>query len=76
MLAFGSLGPWEIIIVLLVVLLVFGRRLPEVARSLGKGIFEFRKGLKEGEEDLKQDRTEGTNSGGVHNRGEGAEPRT
>jgi len=52
MLAFASFGPWEIAIVLLVVLLLFGRRLPEVARSLGKGIFEFRKGLKEGEEEL------------------------
>ncbi len=43
--AFLSLGPVEIVVILLVALLVFGRRLPEVARSLGQGLTEFRKGL-------------------------------
>ena len=46
-LAFISMpGPWEIIIILVVALLLFGRRLPEVGRSLGKGIVEFKKGLR------------------------------
>jgi sec-independent protein translocase protein TatA len=36
----------EIIVILFVGLLLFGRRLPEVGRSLGQGIVEFKKGLK------------------------------
>jgi sec-independent protein translocase protein TatA len=39
-------GPWQFIIVLLVVLLLFGNRLPSVMRSLGEGITEFKKGMK------------------------------
>jgi len=51
-------GGWEWIIVVLVVLLLFGgRKLPELARSVGKSIVEFKAGMKgkseleEGEED-------------------------
>ncbi len=40
-------GPLEITLVVLASLLLFGRRLPEIARSLGKGITEFRKGVKD-----------------------------
>lgn len=42
----GLPGGWEIWIILLVVLILFGSRLPGVARSLGQGINEFKKGLK------------------------------
>lgn len=46
----GAPGPWEILLVLFVVLLLFGsRKLPELARSLGKSLSEFRKGREEGE---------------------------
>jgi sec-independent protein translocase protein TatA len=39
----GSIGGWEIILIFLVVLLVFGaKRIPEIARGLGKGIREFK----------------------------------
>jgi sec-independent protein translocase protein TatA len=39
----GSLGPFEILLIFLVILLVFGaKRIPEIARGLGKGIREFK----------------------------------
>jgi len=41
--AFFNLGPWEIFLILIVILILFGaKKLPEVARGLGKGINEFR----------------------------------
>jgi sec-independent protein translocase protein TatA len=40
------LGPQEIIILLILGVLLFGRKLPEVGRYLGKGIVEFKKGIK------------------------------
>ncbi|MBX3436774.1 MAG: twin-arginine translocase TatA/TatE family subunit [Planctomycetaceae bacterium] len=43
---FGGLGPMELVIVGMIALLLFGKRLPEVARSLGKGIVEFKKGVR------------------------------
>ena len=48
-----SLGWTEIIIVLIIALLLFGRRLPEVGRSLGRGIVEFKKGLRDVEDEVK-----------------------
>jgi sec-independent protein translocase protein TatA len=47
-----NLGPMEMIIVMGVAVLLFGKRLPEVGRSLGKGIVEFKKGLRGIEEEL------------------------
>lgn len=46
MLAFFQLGAPELIVIGVVGLLVFGSRLPEVGRSLGRGVVEFKKGLK------------------------------
>src|SRR5688572_12881456 len=40
-----NLGPWELAVVGVVAVLLFGKRLPEVMRSLGKSYNEFRKGL-------------------------------
>ncbi len=43
-------GPWQILIVALIVVVLFGsKKLPELARSLGKAKGEFKKGLVEGE---------------------------
>lgn len=45
MFAFVGLGPMEMLIVGIIAVLLFGKRLPEVGRSLGKGMMEFKKGL-------------------------------
>jgi len=51
MLAFMGLGPLELVIVGLVILLLFGSRLPRVMRSLGQGIVEFKRGVQGIEDD-------------------------
>ena len=47
-----TLSPWEIIIILGIGVLLFGRKLPDVGRYLGKGIVEFKKGMKGLEDDV------------------------
>lgn len=62
-LAFTSLipGSWEWLIILAVGLLFFGRRLPEVGRNIGKTVVEFRKGIKDIENEVEEEsRREGT----------------
>lgn len=45
-----ALGPTEIILILLIVVLLFGgKKIPELMRGLGKGIKEFKEGANEGE---------------------------
>ena len=54
----GWIGPWEILILLLVVLLIFGpKRLPELGRSLGRGMREFKNSVKELEGDKEPEET-------------------
>ena len=53
---FGIGGPWEILIVLAIVLLLFGgKRIPTLMRSMGQSIVEFKKGIKGIEEDQADD---------------------
>ncbi|MEI7922078.1 MAG: twin-arginine translocase TatA/TatE family subunit [Planctomycetota bacterium] len=56
-----NFGPRELLIVGGIALMIFGNRLPSVARSVGKSLTEFKKGMNEIEEDVKQ-------SGSVENK--------
>ena len=56
----GLPGGWEVWIILLILLLLFGSRIPTVARSLGQGINQFKRGLNDPGED---DDGEKTSSG-------------
>ena len=50
-----NLGFWEIVIIALVVLLLFGgKKIPELMRGLGKGVKNFKEGMKEVEDDVKE----------------------
>lgn len=51
---FGNIGATEIILIVLVILLLFGaKKIPELARGIGKGMSEFKKGLKDVEDEIK-----------------------
>lgn len=58
---FGIRG-FEWVVILVIGLLLFGRRLPEVAKGLGKSIVEFRKGLKGIEEEIHSESSKPLNS--------------
>lgn len=50
----GIVGPWEIVIIALIVLLLFGgKKIPELMKGLGKGVKSFKDGLNEVEKDTK-----------------------
>ena len=49
----GRIGTTELIIILVVLLLLFGaKRIPEIARSIGRSLTQFKKGMKDGENGL------------------------
>ena len=53
----GFPGGWELIIIFIVILLLFGaKRLPDLAKGLGKGISEFRKAAREVSDELQNDK--------------------
>jgi len=43
----GGLGHWELLVILIIALLIFGSRLPKVMRSLGQSVTEFKRGMNE-----------------------------
>lgn len=52
----GPIGIWELLIILVVVLLIFGpRRLPEMAKGIGQSVREFRKGVRDMKNDFEAD---------------------
>jgi sec-independent protein translocase protein TatA len=57
---FGNLGIWEVMLILVVLLLVFGaRRLPEIGSALGKGIREFKSSVRDIETDINRQQSVG-----------------
>ncbi|HOM16588.1 MAG TPA: twin-arginine translocase TatA/TatE family subunit [Thermoguttaceae bacterium] len=50
--AFFSFGPTEMLIILALAVLLFGKRLPEVARSIGKSLGEFQRGVQSIQQEL------------------------
>lgn len=51
-------GPWQLIILLVIVVLLFGNRIPSIAKSLGKGVTEFKKGINSDGDDDDDDEDE------------------
>ena len=52
---FGSLGFWEIALILLAIILLFGgKKIPELMKGLGKGVKSFKEGMKDVEDDVKE----------------------
>ena len=59
----GNLGTGEIIIIAMIVLLLFGgKKIPELMKGLGKGVKNFKDGVKGIEDDIKIDDTDTTNA--------------
>ena len=53
----GMIGPWQIILILAIVLLLFGgRKIPELMKGLGKGAREFKEGISGEDEESKKDK--------------------
>lgn len=51
---FGNLGTGEIILIIIAILILFGaKKIPELAQGIGKGMKEFKRALKDVEEDIK-----------------------
>ena len=54
----GIIGPWQIVLIVLVVLLLFGgKKIPELMRGLGRGVKEFKDGINPDENDKKDEGT-------------------
>jgi sec-independent protein translocase protein TatA len=59
-----GMGPWELALIFLVILLLFGaKRLPDIAHGLGKGIKEFKRAVKDTQDEISSSMNEKKKSG-------------
>ena len=59
LLLFGTLGTGEIVVICVVILLLFGgKKIPELMKGIGKGVKNFKEGVKGIEDDIKLDETD------------------
>ena len=55
MLPLGVFGPWQVIIIALVIILLFGgRKIPELMRGLGHGMKRFKQGMKDADKEIQE----------------------
>lgn len=55
----GGIGAQEILLILLIIILLFGaRKIPEIARGFGRSVSEFKKGIREVDEEIKKEEPE------------------
>ncbi|MBR5041913.1 MAG: twin-arginine translocase TatA/TatE family subunit [Bacteroidales bacterium] len=55
----GIIGPWQIVIIALVIVLLFGgKKIPELMKGVGKGVKSFKEGMKEVEDQIGEDQKE------------------
>ena len=59
MLPMGVIGPWQWVIIALVIILLFGgKKIPELMHGLGKGVKSFKAGMKDAEKDIQEIKAE------------------
>lgn len=59
MLPLGVIGPWQWVIIGLVIVLLFGgKKIPELMHGLGKGVKSFKAGMKDAEKDIEEIKAE------------------
>ena len=59
MLPMGIIGPWQWVIIALVIVLLFGgKKIPELMHGLGKGVKSFKAGMKDAEKDIQEIKAE------------------
>ncbi len=49
-----TIGPWEIAAIVVIAVLLFGRRLPEIGKNLGRALVEFKKGLRSVKDEVEE----------------------
>ncbi|MDR3133676.1 MAG: twin-arginine translocase TatA/TatE family subunit [Prevotellaceae bacterium] len=52
----GVVGPWQVVLIVLAIVLLFGgKKIPELMKGLGKGVKSFKDGIKEAENEIKKE---------------------